>query len=225
MSETHATCWTLVLGAAAGRHAERDEFARRYESLVRAFLRARWGGSRLAGLIDDTVQDIFLELFRAGGALSRFDAQKVSSFRSFLYAVIRNVTRRVEAGERRRERSLPAGSGLDLLEGDEASISVVFDRLWARSVIHQATRRYREASRGDPEAERRVELLELRFGDNLPIREIAERWGVDAAHVHKWYARAREEFRRVLLEELSFHLAAETPVERELSLIASLLQQ
>jgi RNA polymerase sigma-70 factor (ECF subfamily) len=42
----------------------------------------------------------------------------------------------------------------------------------------------RRASARGPEAVQRVELLRLRFEDNLPIRTIAQRWGVSAAGLH-----------------------------------------
>jgi len=41
-------------------------------------------------------------------------------------------------------------------------------------------------------------LLELRFGDGLPIREIAARWETDAAALHREYAKARREFEDAL---------------------------
>jgi RNA polymerase sigma-70 factor (ECF subfamily) len=47
---------------------------------------------------------------------------------------------------------------------------------------------------------RRVELLRLRFEDNLPIRTIAERRQVSAAELHHSYALARREFKAALLE-------------------------
>src|SRR2546421_635090 len=89
---------------------------------------------------------------------------------------------------------------------DEASQSRLFDRTWARAVMEEAARLQREraAERG-PEAVRRVELLRLRFEENLPIRTIAERWGVDPAHLHHAYAVARQEFRAALLEVVAFH--------------------
>jgi RNA polymerase sigma-70 factor (ECF subfamily) len=61
---------------------------------------------------------------------------------------------------------------------------------------------------------RRVELLRLRFEENLPIRTIAERWGVDAARLHHAYAMARQEFKAALLEVVAFHHAG-SPVELE----------
>ena len=55
------------------------------------------------------------------------------------------------------------------------------------------------------EAVRRVELLRLRFEEDLPIRTIAERWGVAAAVLHHAYALARKEFKAALLEVVAFH--------------------
>ncbi len=51
----------------------------------------------------------------------------------------------------------------------------------------------------------RVELLRLRFEDNLPIRTIAERRGVPAAGLHHAYALVRQEFKAALLEVVAFH--------------------
>jgi RNA polymerase sigma-70 factor (ECF subfamily) len=50
-----------------------------------------------------------------------------------------------------------------------------------------------------------VELLRLRFQEDLPIRGIAARWNEPAAKVHKEYARAREDFREALREIVGFH--------------------
>jgi hypothetical protein len=59
-------------------------------------------------------------------------------------------------------------------------------------------------------------LLRLRFEENLPIRTIAERWGVDAAVLHHAYALAREDFRKALLEVVAFHHPGSlAEVERE----------
>jgi RNA polymerase sigma-70 factor (ECF subfamily) len=52
-----------------------------------------------------------------------------------------------------------------------------------------------------------VELLRLRFHENLPIRDIARRWGTDPAVLHHEYAKAREEFRSALLDVVTFHHA------------------
>ncbi len=52
---------------------------------------------------------------------------------------------------------------------------------------------------------KRVEILRLRFEENLPIRTIAELWGVPAAGLHHEYALARQEFKAALLEVVAFH--------------------
>ena len=67
------------------------------------------------------------------------------------------------------------------------------------------------------EALRRVELLELRFGSDLPIRAIAERWKEDPAHLHYEYARARDEYHACLRDVIRFHHPdSEAHVEAEL---------
>ncbi len=54
-----------------------------------------------------------------------------------------------------------------------------------------------------PDALQRHRLLELRFGENLPIREIAARWDVDPDRLHREYPKAREEFKRALFDVVS----------------------
>ena len=72
--------------------------------------------------------------------------------------------------------------------------------------MREAVRRQEEfAAREGDAAVRRVELLRLRFQEGLPIREVAARWGVDAATLHREYARARRELRAALLEVVAFH--------------------
>jgi RNA polymerase sigma-70 factor (ECF subfamily) len=75
----------------------RQELARRYLGVVRAYLAARWRGAALRDDLDDAVQEVFVECFRQGGALEAAGADRVPSFRAFLYGVIRNVARRFES--------------------------------------------------------------------------------------------------------------------------------
>ena len=200
MSKSDSTCWTVIRGAAAGDGSDRAELARRYLDIVRAYLAARWRGSTLLGDLDDASQDVFVECFRQGGVLDAAAAGRVPSFRAFLYGVTRNVARRFE--------SRPARAGLlpAELAACEESQSRLFERTWARAVMVEAAQlqRQRAHERGD-EAVRRVELLRLRFEDNLPIRTIAEHWGVATAGLHHAYALARQEFKMALLEVVAFH--------------------
>jgi RNA polymerase sigma-70 factor (ECF subfamily) len=209
MPPSESTCWTVIRAAAAGSLADREQVARRYLSVVRAYLAARWRGSALLGELGDAVQETFVECFRRGGALEAAGAGRVPSFRAFLYGVVRNVARRFET------RPARPGPLPDETDTNEESQSCLFDRAWAQAIMAEAARLQREraAERG-PEAIQRVELLRLRFEEDLPIRTIAERWGVDPAAVHHAYALARKEFKAALLEVVAFHQPG-SPVEVE----------
>ena len=75
-----------------------------------------------------------------------------------------------------------------------------------------------------PEAQRRVELLRLRFHEGRPIREIARLWETDPAELHRSYAKAREEFRESLAEIVSFHHpGSSVRIERECTQLLELL--
>ncbi len=184
MPTSESTCWTMIRAAAAGSPTDREELARRYLGVVRAYLAARWRCSALRADVDDATQEVFVECFRQGGAVEAAGAGRVPSFRAFLYGVIRNVARRFE--------SRPAHAGdspLPDIAADDASQSRVFERTWAQAIMAEAAQlqKSRAADLGD-EAQRRVELLRLRFEEGLPIRAIAELWGVDAARLHHAYA-------------------------------------
>src|SRR6266542_2466444 len=122
MSNSESTCWTVIRAAAAGSPADREELARRYLGVVRAYLAARWRGSALRPDLDDATQEVFVECFRQGGALDAAGAGRVSSFRAFLYGVIRNVARRFESRPGRAADPLPE------IAADDASQSRLFDR-------------------------------------------------------------------------------------------------
>jgi RNA polymerase sigma-70 factor (ECF subfamily) len=152
---------------------------------------------------------VFVECFRAGGALEAAGAGRVPGFRAFLYGVVRNVARRFES------RPVRAAGPLPDIPANEESLSGLFEQAWARAVMTEAAQRQRQQARErGPEAERRVELLRHRFEEGLPIRAIAERWGVPAAGLHHAYALSRQEFRAALLEVVAFRHPG-TPAEEE----------
>jgi RNA polymerase sigma-70 factor (ECF subfamily) len=185
---------------------------------------ARWRGTPLRDRVDDAVQDVFLECFREDGALQNAE-RRAKGFRPFLFGVVRNVSRRMESRWFKEEPNR-VGSSFDLqwIADREASLSSVFDQAWARFVLREAATRQRELAADDPRAIQRIELLRLRFSEGLPIREIARRWEIDADRLHKEYAKARQEFRRVLQQVVAEHSPG-TPAEVEVecaSLIESL---
>jgi RNA polymerase sigma-70 factor (ECF subfamily) len=203
----NSTCWLLIEGAAAGRAADREGFARAYAPVIRGYLGARWRGAPLAGDIDDVVQEVFVECFRKVGVLARVDPGRPGGFRAFLYGVVRNVALRWErrsAGKRGREPAAPVDP--DDVPDDEITLSRAFDRAWTEGLLREAGRLQEDRARtAGADALRRVDLLRLRFQDDLPIREIARKWGVDAERLHKEYARARQEFKAALLDVVAFH--------------------
>lgn len=208
MTTAGETCWTLIHGAARGDAQARADFARRYLSVVRAYVRARWRTPPLCDEVDDVVQDVFVECFKDQGVLANANSDAPGGFRAFLFAAVRNRARAAEARHQRRAPQAPDAveADLDLLEGDEERLSRVFDRAWAEALMREAAARQAQRAAAEGEAaELRLELLRLRFDEDLSIRKIALRWGVDADHLHHEYAKARREFREALLEVVLFH--------------------
>src|SRR5262245_36513833 len=115
VSHPESTCWTVIHGAAAGGAGDRDEFARRYLGVVRAYLAARWRSSACLGDLDDAAQEVFVECFKQGGVLER--AERERGFRPFLYGVVRNVAARFEKQRARQQQRQPAEVDLDGFPG------------------------------------------------------------------------------------------------------------
>ena len=190
------TCWTVIHGAAAGEPDQRAAFVRIYAPVIRAYLLRRWRGSPLQQEVDDQIQEVFLACFRDEGALAQADPARGSGFRAFLYGVVRNVARHAET-RRARQRETNGHSALPDIDADEQSLAAEFDRAWAQSVVRDAVERM--------ERRRDVDLLQARFVDDRPIREIAKAWDEDPAKLHRQYARARKAFQDALVAVVRFH--------------------
>jgi len=227
MQPSASTCWSVIRAAAAGADRERAEFARRYAGPLRAYFAARWRGGPREQEIDDTVQEVFVECLRPGGALERADSSRApSGFRAFLYGVARNVARRLEEKSARPDRAAAADVRLEAIPADDPTLSRAFDRAWAQSLLREAAAlQARKAAAAGAAAVRRVELLRRRFGEDVPIRDLAVEWGVDAAELHHDYARARREFLEALRETVEFHEPGATPgaIARQCEELARLL--
>lgn len=206
MSTNASTCWSVIAGAATGNRDDRERFALLYGPLIRAYLAARWRTSPCRADLDDAVQEVFVAFFKSDGALEPRPAGFAAGFRPFLYGVVRNVARHVETRQGRDRLRGSSDHELDQVPDDEESLSRLFDRTWALSLVREAAELQADrARRSGPAALSRVELLRLRFHEGLPIRQIAELWQEDAAKLHHEYARAREEFKVALLEVVAFH--------------------
>jgi len=215
MGAAESTCWSVIEGAATGNQGDRETFAGHYAGVIRSYLMARWRGTGWREDLDDAVQEVFLECFRQGGALGKADSSRTGGFRAFLYGVVRNVALRIEA-QRAKEKKRRAGEPVELddLPQDDERLSRVFDLAWARALLREAATLQEERSRGEGEAaQKRVQLLRLRFYDGLPLREIARLWQIEPAQVHLEYARARAEFKGALWAVISFHHPSATPGE------------
>ena len=215
----------MIRGAAAGQERDQADFARRYLPVVRVYLAARWKGSPLRGVLDDAVQEVFVACYKSDGALARADSQRPGGFRAFFYGVVRNVAREHERGYARGKERQPESGFLDEhVPSDDDGLSTVFDRSWAMSLLEQAVARHK-ATAEDERALRGVELLRLRFEDGLQIRTIASRWDMDAAKVHKEYARARDAFKDALTDVVAFHHPGSPgEVERECARLLALFK-
>jgi RNA polymerase sigma-70 factor (ECF subfamily) len=207
MGNAPTTRWSLIRKAAEGEDPDREDFARIYEPVVRAYLGARWRRSPLVQDTDDAVQNVFVACFKERGALANADARRPGGFRSYFYGVIRNTALFMErTWQRRRDKPMGAPVPMEEVGASEDHLSGVFDREWARAILREAgTRQAELAEEKDERARRRVELLRLRFEEGVPIRDIASRWGVEAGWLHHEYARARREYREALVEVVAHH--------------------
>ena len=176
MPESQTTAWELIESAAAGDKESLQEFVTRYQELMRGWLRARWRGTDHKARIDDALQDALLECVKRGGALTRVDRSRTGGFRPFLQGVVRNVAARYQtrgARDRRRGDELLSP---DQLPSPETTVSQALDQELARALVREAADAMAaRATRLGASARLRVEILRLRFGDDLPIRDIATR--------------------------------------------------
>ena len=200
MGDPLTTVWTVIDGAAAGMGPARDKFAVLYSPVVRAYLLARWRGTHLIQEVDDAEQNTFIDLFRDGGALTRARREQ-GSFRAYLFGLVRNIALRHERAAARRLPLRPAGLDLELLAARDEPLSRLFDRTWARAIVRHAAAVYVERARVEGgHAEVRARILELRFGEDLPIRTIAAELAIEAEQAHRDYAAARRVYQEVLAE-------------------------
>lgn len=210
MTPTDATCWGLIHAAAAGDQPARDRFARLYQPIARGYLVSRWQRSQLLSKLDDAVQDVFVECFKANGVLDKVVQFQPEGFRAFFHGVLRNIARRHE------EKQRPAIPLPDDQPADETSLSRAYDKVWARTLLKEAARVQAEAAAESGErAVRRVELLRLRFQEGMRIRDIAARWNEDAAKLHREFATARDEFRIALRKVVAFQTSVATEPQLE----------
>jgi RNA polymerase sigma-70 factor (ECF subfamily) len=196
-----------VENAAAGDRAAREEFGQRYLPVVRAYLCARWNGRLSADELEDAVQEVFVAFLGENGVFERMRPGRDEPFRPLLYGIVRNMALRVEQARLRKLDSPGTESfRADENAASEASLSRVFDRSWAESIMRDAVDRQEETARENGAgAVRRFELLRLTYDERLSMPEIAARWELEPGFLHKELARAKSEFKDALKAVVAFH--------------------
>lgn len=198
---TDRTSWTLILGAAAGEPLDREAFSQRYAPAIRAYLGARWRSHAQADTVFDASQDVMVECFKDDGALSRVDPQQQGGFRAYLFGIVRNVALMAERRyARRREVDGGAHFDADQVRANDATLSFVFDREFARSVTRQARERMARRSVRSPAAEQRYRALALQFEHGVPPREVAAEMDLAPERVYELLKEGRRDYRDSLFE-------------------------
>lgn len=202
------TSWRVIRNAASGDGTARGEFVTRYDRAARLYFASRWKGTVLGQEIEDAVQQVFVECFRHQGVLERAQPGRASGFRAYFHGVLRHIAQRFEADPARRRQAAATSSFVRQgpREGEDG-LSRIFDRAWAVAMVREAgALMERRARQEDDAGQRRVKLLRMRFEEGLPIREIAELWGVEPRKLHWEYERARKEFKKALVDVLRIQL-------------------
>lgn len=198
--------WSLIGRAADGDPTARDTFSSAYLPVVRRFFVARWRNTPWSDTVDDAVQEVFIECLRDDGALRKASAAR-GDLGGFLFGVSRNVAQRFEQrAAREHDRNQAVGSAIELVHARETTLSVSFDRGWALTLVRLAGERMQAAAQSGTEGQQlRARLLQMRFGEGMPIREIAARWRAEPRQVHHAYEKARKEFHEVLRQVMAEH--------------------
>lgn len=216
MTRFDSTCWSVVLGAAAGDPTMRDEFCRRYEPVIRAYLSARWRMARDHEALADATQEVFVQCFREHGALQRIDPQREGGMRAFLYGVTAKTALDFERRGARWHRDAKGGNvDLQQVERSEVTLSAAFDKAWAAMIGREARRLLAtRAAAGSEATRRRFFLLEQRYYHGRAPRDLAPTVGLDPQRISEILTEAKAEYRAALLEVMATYFPNDT--EREL---------
>jgi RNA polymerase sigma factor (sigma-70 family) len=206
------TSWTLVGRAAAGDAGSREAFARIYGPVISAYLSARWRKPPQHEEVLDAVNEVFLQCFKAGGALGGAEQRRAGGFRAYLYGITRNV-----AGTLRRRSALDVGVEEETLERVDAELSPsqTFDRAFAEAITREARYLMSMWAATDSAAALRLKALELMYEESLPSREVAARLGLEPEAVYPLLSRARKDFKAALLQVMAERHLGETRPEIE----------
>ncbi|MCA8957644.1 MAG: sigma-70 family RNA polymerase sigma factor [Planctomycetes bacterium] len=196
--------WRMIAAAAAGDPEARAAFVEAFQPTIRAALeRDLKGHLGQPDVIDDLVQEVFVECFKQGGALQRADPTR--DFKSFLLGIVANIRRRAwEVHTRRRLEQ--EGEPHEL--PDDSGVSVTLDRRYAKELFRAALEHVKQravSARG--RSFNAHDLLIRRYRDDEAPRAIAASIRSDggectAKQVSDAAGKAKDEFRDALETEL-----------------------
>ncbi len=226
-----ATAWSVVLGAAdrgsADWRAHFETLVRKYWKPVWRYLVRRWGLTPEDAA--DLTQDFFARLLEED-TLRKASPDK-GRFRVFLKLELRDLV--IENLRRHAARKRGGGKApLPLSEADRelrppedgASPEEEFDRAWAAGLVSRALERLEERLRAQS---RETTLAVFRAcavaAPPRTYRECAAELGLSVTDVGNHLFRARQEFRRILLDEVRESLAPGENAEEELEYLLRLL--
>jgi RNA polymerase sigma factor (sigma-70 family) len=228
-----ATRWSVVEGA---RSDDRGERKRALETLCEAYwkpvykyVRLRW--SRGAEDAQDLTQGFFTEMLERE-LLNRFDASK-SRLRTYLRMCVDSFLMNEDKAARRQKRGGEvqhlaldfAGAEEELGNGSidvaaivsPASLDEFFEKEWVRSLFALSVEDLRAlcTERGCERAFHLFEAYDLEGDDNISYERLAQQYGIAVTDVTNSLARARREFRKIVLQRLRQTCGSDEEFQRE----------
>ena len=228
------TCWTVILSARDGAMERANEamarLCRTYWPPLFAFLRRQGYAPADA---EDLVQGFF-ERFLGGSFLRDVQRDK-GRFRSFLLASLRHHVANVRRDQRTQRRggqathlTLDEPGALERCEAvlhTEAPDEVVFDRVWAETIMHNAAQRLRTeyvgSGRGELFEVLRVWLAaEARPGE---YARVAPDLGLSEGALAAAVFRLRQRYRQLVREEVAHTVQSPAEIDEEVRHLLAVL--
>lgn len=230
-AESPSTSWSLIMNAAQSEVAAAlEQFCIVYWPPVFSFIRAQTGNREDA---EDLTQSFFTKLVEKH-YLAMVSPNR-GRFRSFLYAAVRHFlsnerdwARAQKRGGGRKNLSLSIRDSDDWHPIDPAGgldPEKEFERRWARLIFDRAFSRLRDQQEAAGSLDR-YEVLKAFLsseGEDLEIREAAERLGMNEPAVRMAIHRLRARFAAALRAEVSETLASPSEVDDEIRHLLAIL--
>ena len=227
MSDFQTTNWSLIAAAASAgitveTYAALDQLCKVYWTPVLVFVQRSWRDPESAR---DLAQSFFTRILEHHNTLATVDPGK-GRFRAWLLGALQHFL----ANERRRERALKRGGGIDSLSLDEINDDDccarapadpftperVYDRQWALAVLERALDGLRREYVEKDRYQRFEQLLGFLMGDSPAYDAVAGRLGVKPKTLRVEVHRLRRRFRNLLRAEIKATVQRPADVDDEL---------